>query len=354
MIADRSVFDDTWSPDHLLHRDAAVDQLSSAVVPSRLQRRGQDVLISGPPGVGKSVLARHTLSQLADDAGIQWTRVECMGQTTAGIIREVLAAIGPRPARNTPREDLALSLRERVDEPLAVVLDEAAEVHDTKALERLADVEAISLVVVAYDADDWLAQAPRSIAARFHGQRIALDRYGVDELADILEPRVATGLERQVLSRQQLERIADDVAGVARHGIYSVLAAAELAVDRGHYTVREMDVDDAYDVAREWMRQAALDSLALHHHVLYELVREAGTISGEALHRRYETVADGVYQGRQRQPLSERSQRRKLAKLVEYDLIEREGASRDRSYSVLDEAVRSAYDLGVAVEDPDM
>jgi len=347
MIADRSVFDDDYPPERLLHRDAEVDRVATALEPAKRGDQGDDLLIDGGPGVGKTTLAKHTLSRLSAQAAIDTVHVECMGRTTAGILREVLAAVGPEPAANTPREDLCLTLRERVTEPLVVVLDEATDVHDTKALERLADVDLLSLVVIAYDADKWLSHAPRRVAQRFHGAALSLDRYGTGELADILEPRAEKGLDHGVVSRRQLEVIADEVAGVARYGIYSLLAAAELADDRDHHTVRDEDVAGAYPLAREWMRQAALDSLSYHHHVLYALVREAGRIDGQALHDRYDSVGDQIYSGRSHTPLGDRAQRRKLRKLADYDLIDLEGSTRDRTYAVVDESVRSGYDIEV-------
>ncbi|WP_434531063.1 Cdc6/Cdc18 family protein [Haloarcula sp. NS06] len=348
MIADRTVFDDEYPPQRLRHRDAEVDRLTTALAPTKRGRQADDLLIEGSPGVGKTVLARHTLGQLSERHDLDYTHIECMGASTAGIIREVLATVGPTPATNTPLEDLCLSLRERVNEPLVVVLDEASDVHDTKALERLTDVDGISLVIICYDADEWLSHAPGRITRRLHGQTLTLDRYGVDELADILTPRAEKGLKHGVVSRRQLKTIANEVAGVARYGIYSLLAAAELAQDRDHHTVRDEDVSGAYPLAQEWMRQAALDSLSFHHHLLYALVRDAGEIGGEALHDRYDAVADRVYDGRSRTPLAKGSQRRKLRKLDEYDLVERLGSTRDRRYAVIDESVRSGYDLDLS------
>ncbi|GGK74354.1 Cdc6/Cdc18 family protein [Haloarcula sebkhae] len=349
MIADRSVFDDCWSPQRLRHRDAEVDRLTAALAPAKCGEQANDLLIEGSPGVGKTVLARHTLDRVSKRHDLAYTHVECMGASTAGIIREALATVGPTPATNTPLEDLCLSLRERVDEPLVVVLDEASDIHDTKALDRLADVDGISLVIICYNADEWLAHAPGRITRRLHGQTLTLDRYGVTELADILEPRAEKGLKHGVVSRRQLETIANEVAGVARYGIYSLLAAAELAQDRGHYTVRDEDVAGAYPLAQEWMRQAALDSLSYHHHVLYALVRDAGRIEGQTLHDRYDAVGDRLYDGRSQTPLAKRSQRRKLRKLADYNLIETLGSTRDRAYAVVDESVRSGYDIDVTV-----
>ncbi|QIO22093.1 hypothetical protein [Haloarcula sp. JP-L23] len=116
-----------------------------------------------------------------------------------------------------------------------------------------------------------------------------------------------------------------------------------------HVPVPEDDVDvaDAYPLAKEWMRQAALDSVAFHHHVLYESIREAGTIDSQTLHKRYGAIADDVYAGRQRTSLIKRTRRDTLAKLHGHDLLGQEGGTKDRIYWVLDENVRSGYDIDV-------
>lgn len=138
---------------------------------------------------------------------------------------------------------------------------------------------------------------------------LGLDRYGVGELADILEARARVGLEPESVTRQQLERIADQVAGVARAA--SRRCVQPFVGPSGVGTGITDDVlDEAYALAQRSIWKANLASLPFHYQVLYELVRTERAIEGEALHERYEAVAGEVYQGRPQTPLAKGSRRR--------------------------------------------
>jgi cell division control protein 6 len=349
MITDRQVFTDEYPPRQILHRDGEQEQLARALDPALDGDRADDVLIHGPQGVGKTVLTRHILRRLDRQAGIQWTTAQCLGETTAGIVRQVLRGLGADPAGNTPQEDLCLQLRERVVEPTVVVLDEADDVPDTDALSRLWDVPEISVVVICHNRDRWLSRLDDQPRRRWHdGIGIELDRYAPTELADILGPRAQKGLAPNAAGRDQLEEIADHCAGSARTAIQTLLGAATVASERQGDQIRPADIPEGYERAQRWIRQSHLASLGFHHHVLYELIRQAGEISGEELHQRYDEIAEAVYEGRTQTPLGRRARRYKLDKIEEYDLIDNE-----TTYSVLDHAIRSDLKIGVPTRPQD-
>ncbi|MUV49291.1 Cdc6/Cdc18 family protein [Haloarcula sp. CBA1122] len=340
MIADPAVFDDEHLPRRLLHREAAVDHLSRAWEPALGCNQAHDVLIHGPSGVGKTSLARFTLQKLTTHADIYSAHVESLGKTTAGVVRSILHDLpSSDPATNTPREDLCIELRERVDQPTIVILDEADDLPATDILDRLADVEGLSVVAICHDHEQWLSQLDNQLRRRLLLKELALDRFGVNELADILEARVRRGLPSGVVTREQLETIADEVAGVARKGIQSLRQAALLAKERDHSEIGSDDVADSYERAQRYILQKNLDSLPFHHQLLYELIRVGGGLKAGELHDRYEAVADDVYRGRGLTPISERSRRLKLSKLEDYELIDVEGENRHREYYVCDSRI---------------
>jgi len=147
------------------------------------------------------------------------------------------------------------------------------------------------------------------------------------------------------VSRAQLEAIADDVAGVAREGVQTLRAAAQIAVEREHSSICDGDVTQAYDRARSRIREANLSSLPFHHRVLYELIREANEITGQQLHARYEEIEEQVYADKQRTPISRRDRRNKLDKLRAYDLVERERLDHRWLYAPVDSTLTSSTDI---------
>lgn len=341
MLVNEAVFQDDYRPRRLLHRDAEQGHLAQAFEPALEGKRAEDVLLWGPQGVGKTVLSRHVLDRLDRKADIQYATVRCLGESTAGIVRETLASLGVDLPANTPEFDLCLRLRDLVDEPTIVVLDEADDVPTTEALSRLWDIPLVSVVVICHDRERWLSRLDIDEQRSWHDAvDLRLERYGTGELADILEPRAEKGLRSGAADRDVLEEIADEAAGSARRAIVTLRSAAEVAVERGHECIRDEDVPAGLERGQRRMRQAHLASLPMHHHVLYELIRQAGEIEGETLHDRYDAVADSVYAGETQVPVGKRMRRYHLDKLEEYDLIEQEG-----TYSVLDPSVKSPLEI---------
>ncbi|MFB6237555.1 MAG: Cdc6/Cdc18 family protein [Halopenitus sp.] len=341
MITRPLVFRDEHLPGELRHREPQIRQIIQELNRMTAEALDQDVLISGPSGVGKTVLGRHTLDEYAAEHGLPWTRIRTLGMTSGDVLREV---IDQHPsdvtvAANTPNDELPDILREVVDEHYVVMLDEGDGLPETGAVRELVDVPNVGVLVVCHDAMDWLSRADPRVRDHFQGGQVELSRYSVDELADILEDRARAGLYPDAVSRAQLESIADGVAGVARNGIQTLRAAAELAADRGHDTIYDDDVADGYERARRHIRAANLNSLPLHHLVLYEIIRTGGRVQASELHERYETIADDIYAGRPKVPISRRDRRNKLAKLREYDLVVREQVNHRWFYSAVDEGL---------------
>ena len=156
------------------------------------------------------------------------------------------------------------------------------------------------------------------------------------------------GLGASVVTRAQLEQIADEAAGVARVGIQSLRAAAELAADRGHDRIQDGDIDDSFERARHDIRAANLRSLPYGPQVVYELVRCAtgGAIRADELQEAYQTVAPRAYRNRDEEPVGDRQIRNYLTKLVEYDLVKAEGPNNQwREYRAIESDLAPAVDF---------
>ncbi|WP_135829993.1 Cdc6/Cdc18 family protein [Halorussus halobius] len=348
MIIKPEVFDDRRLPRDLKYREPEVETLSRALDPALAGQPPEDVLLAGPSGVGKTALARHTLSRLDEFTAVAHTHVRCLGETTGEILRTALREYpGTRSVPATlSLNDTRQQLADTVDQPFVLVLDEADDLPETDVLDTLASIPLVSVVAICHEPQPWLARAPDDVRRDIIGP-VTVERFSVDELASILRARANQGLRPDVVDDEQLRRIADEVAGVAREGIQALRAAAELAGERGHSRIRDVDIAESFARAQHEIRQANLSSLAFHHHVLYAVVFEAGEIGATELHDRYDDLASSVYYGRPQQAVGRRARRYKLSKLREYDLIDWDDDATPRTYRVVDESVEPRLDLSL-------
>jgi len=345
MITNPEVFKDHHIPQQLRHRDGPKEALSDALEPAVDGESAENVLISGVSGVGKTLLARYILQDLDEYAPINYHVLRCFESSAWELLREAIDE-HPSPTEtqgNETVDELVTMLRETVHGPYVLVLDEADSLPDISLLDHLHRAPKVSFVAICHDREEWLTRVDEDVQ-RSMAPPIPLDRYHVDELASILDKRAEKGLRGDVVDEHQLEAIADEVAGVARYGIRSLEAAAEIAAERGHDEIRDEDVDDCYPRAKRKMRRSNLRSLPRHHQIIYSILYQWGPLSSADLNRRYEKLADELYHGSDQTPVSRRERRKKLLKLREYDLVERVGSG-NPIHDVLDEEVGPLADV---------
>lgn len=341
MIFGAHVFDDNFTPSVLTHRNQELTALAKALGVLQSRHDPDDVLIAGPPGIGKTTLVEYLRSEHASDSPIEWVHVRCLGETTDDILRDVARDLTRDPIpSDMPLDQVRSELARCVSTQTVVVLDDADDVPDTNVLNELAGILHLSVVAICHDRDRWLSRLDDHHRTRFQTV-IEPDRYSATELADILLARAKQGLARNAFSEHQLRDIAEGAAGVPRYAIQSLRAAAELAEERNHAEIREADVTESFGRARGRVRELTLQSLDYHHHVLYELIRSAGDIPEDKLHEQYVDRAGEWYRGRSLTPLSDQPRRNRLSELERYDLIRRPDGSSGDGYSAVEPALRS-------------
>ncbi|KAB1193630.1 AAA family ATPase [Haloferax sp. MBLA0076] len=326
MIAREEVFDvDTFVPADLIHRNHELNLLSTALSPILDGNPGSNTIVTGPSGVGKTTTARYGVAQLETEADVTTQYVNCWDDHRPwALLHDILSPIGKvwdLHRQSTAHDVLLTRIRESVEKPYVVILDEVDRIDDTDLLYSLDAIPELTLILITNREEELFATMDERVHSRFRsGVRIYCDHYSVSELVEILQGRVREGLQYGV-TEGILERIADHAAGDARVAIRSLYRAAKLATD-GVLTTDV--VDEAVPMARGELRQKTSSRLKPHESTLLEIVREHGPLKMGELRPLYLDEA-----GDDR---TARSLRRDLRKLADYNLVEARGETNGRRY----------------------
>jgi Cdc6-like AAA superfamily ATPase len=330
MIEDARALQADWVPREVQHRNAELNALSSGLAPVERGESAGPILLTGPSGVGKTCLARYTLDRLREsvlDLNTQYVN-GWRDYTRFRALYRILDGVGETldiHRKSTPHDELLDRLRDYDGPPYVVVLDEVDQLEETRILYDLLELPPLSLVLIANREEDLFGSLDDRVVSRLHAaRRVRFEKYGVEELTEILRTRARWGLHEDAVTQGQLRRVADTAAGDARIGIAILRNAAREAERESRTRITDELFDVAVPEARQSVRASTVEKLNDHQVALYEIIEDAGEIEPPALYDRYADAVD--------EPRTDRTVRNYLQKMVHYNLISAEGETRDRVY----------------------
>lgn len=254
VIKNMSVLDFDYIPEKLFHRDEQLRNLAHMFKPT-LSRIAQNVVIKGPVGCGKTVIAKKfctKLVQLTRENGniTEYVHINCRKRSTdAMALLGILNHFDSRfPDRGFSVQEMLEVLRKQLkrrDAQLIVVLDEADALLKKSgtnliySLTRFSDEHSIdkipiSLILISQK-DVFSMMDSSSISTFRRSNLLSLNKYSRNELLDIIRQRMDLGFHKGTVHEDCIDLIADISSewGDARFAI-ELLWKAGTAADQSH------------------------------------------------------------------------------------------------------------------------
>jgi orc1/cdc6 family replication initiation protein len=330
MITDARVLQPDFVPGDVRHRDAQVSHLSDTLRPITEGERAESSFLYGPSGVGKTCIARYTVEQLHEQVvAMDSQYVNCWEDYTRfKTLYRILDGIGRTidiHRQSTPRDELLERLRNAIDNPYVVILDEVDQLDDKSVLYDLYRVPNLTMVLIANREENVFAHLDERLNSRLSScARISFSCYSMRELVAILEDRVRWGLAEDAIDQERLELIADRAAGDARKALGILRNAAQTAkYDREDWISHNL-IEDVVPEAKAELQRKTVEKLTTEQQLLYDIIVKHDEIGAGELYDRYCEQADD--------PKTQRMVRNYLSKLEQYNLIAAEGETKGRSY----------------------
>jgi orc1/cdc6 family replication initiation protein len=250
IIRNLSVFDDSYLPTDILHREAETRDIAHEMsmfakgYPAR-------VVIYGPPGTGKTTVMKHVSGAFQSHATKLVYANALLTSTKLGLFSLMCDKLGiMMPRRGISPDELISRIREGTKRVL-VVIDEADSLKEDDLLYMLAKSKETMGVEIGFIAitnvSSFLAMADPRLPALIT-KRMEFKPYSPAQVRDILFERAKLGLVPGAFDENTVGKIAGFAArhmGNVRLAIYLLLLAAKRADAEDRPKIRLEDLEDA-------------------------------------------------------------------------------------------------------------
>jgi len=342
MIRDARVLRAGFVPSEVEHRDSEVNHLSSVLEPIAHGEPADTALVTGPSGAGKTCITQYVTERLREEVlEVQATYVNCWrNYTRFRALYQILDELGKTVdihRQSTPHDELVERLQQYDGDRAVVILDEVDQLEDPGIIYDLHTLPQLAVICIANEEEQFFSRLDDRLVSRLRSsEHVRMDKYDNEQLRDILAARVKRGLDHDVITDDQLYRIADAAAGDARLAIGILRSAASTADRESNDEITDEMLLDAASDARAQIKQKNIESLTPHQRTVYDIVRDRGPIGPSEIHECYTEEVDD--------PRTKRTIRSYLSKMTQYNLLKAEGTSRDREYTLINGAAPPTAD----------
>lgn len=233
----------------IVNREDEISQIANTIQPLTEGRTPENLLVYGPPGIGKTTCVNHVLNSLEEQTHINTVGINCWQYNTRpSLLTHLLIELGvPIPRKGLPVDQLLGKFREWLDKNrgCAIVLDEFDQLKD--ACEVIYDLQelnedmdkSLGLIMISNQSDPSADLDPRS-QSRLPLTSLELRPYDAEELESILEDRAEAAFQAGAISHQVLSLISNIVAdenGDCRKALNLLLRAGRKAEREGENRV---------------------------------------------------------------------------------------------------------------------
>ncbi len=290
VFRDESILLQEYLPHQIPHREAQLKKLELYFqsVAENASKASQNVMITGPNGSGKTMLAKKLLLEsLPRKAALYGNLVKVLlvncriDRTLQAVMVKALKSLGQTyPTRGYSFEELLTALVEELrsnrmhlviafDEVDSLVLSDPASLYTITRLREMAPGSQVLSSILISKTTDYLKKVDLSTLSSLQWNEISLEHYPSEQLADILASR-SEAFNDGCLDDDAIQ-FAADVAGVygdARYVLDLVWRAGKLADDSESTRVLPEHIRAAKASLPPQLRKEELAYLTVHQKLL--------------------------------------------------------------------------------------
>ncbi|MBR9675708.1 AAA family ATPase [Candidatus Woesearchaeota archaeon] len=305
LFLDSVALDYDFIPKLVPYRETQQAFIANTMKPLFSNRNGKNILVHGPPGVGKTVATRHLLKELEEKTDeISPFYINCWQKnTTFKVLMEVCDQLGYKFTHNKKTDDLFKIVEEYINKQSAVfVFDEVDKLEDSDFLYMLLEKIYRKTIILITNYKEWIVNLDERIKSRLIPETLEFKAYNANEIKGILKQRLAYALVEGVLGDDAFDVISSKTVetGDIRRGLYMIKEAANIAEDKSSKKIVKEHAEQAIKKLQEFTIKKTED-LETEERVILSIVKKnPGKKIGDLFEVYQENGGAGVYKTFQR------------------------------------------------------
>lgn len=291
IITNASAFAESYVPSVLVARQGEIQKLRAYLAPLLKNRPIRHIWIHGPPGTGKTCVAKSLLNELEEQHGIKGMYINCWESDTFfsildKIVRDFRILGAERLSTLYKLERFENYLQSR---PFLLILDEIdkpSPKERNSIIYNLCGIPNVGLICICNSRYFFYVLDSR-VRSRLGAVLLEFKAYTREEITEILRQRAEGGLREGVYREEVLRRVAKLSGGDARVAIQTLKHAANYADVFASDRIQQDHIKSGLSIARNAKKKYVLQKLSDHHQLIYGIIQDFGEIRSGELWKEY-------------------------------------------------------------------
>lgn len=298
--ADESLFRDAvaldfdYQPKLLMYRENEQRHIASCIKPLLQQRNGKNLVITGKPGVGKTVACRHVLRELEEETeDVIPIYINCWQKnTTFKIILEVCDLLNYRLTHNKKSDELFKIIKNIINKKNAVfVFDEIDKAEEFDFLYYILEEVYRKSIFLVTNNKKWASGLDERIKSRLIPEMLEFRPYNAKETEGILKHRQGYAFVSEVWEDSAFNLVvkkAEELQDI-RSGLYLLREAGNAAEDNASRKITAEHVNTAVKKLDEFSIRGS-DDLEEETKFILDIIKKSQESRIGDLYKKYQSL----------------------------------------------------------------
>ncbi len=250
LFTNELALDIEYTPPIIKFRENQQKYIADCIKPLFQKRNGKNLLITGQPGIGKTVAVKHLFNELNKETDdIHTIYINCWKHETAyKIVTEICKQLNYKWIQNRRTDELLKEVVKIINKSsVTICFDEIDKIQDINILYLIIEDLFRKTILLITNENNWFLKLDTRIRSRLTPELLEFKPYNLEETKGILKQRVDLALAQNCIEESALNLIIKRTYELKdiRTGLFLLREATLIAENKSLRKIKEEHAEEA-------------------------------------------------------------------------------------------------------------